>query len=104
MGGSKLLAASAWRANDNGDGTLATKHVIDLGGMVDNFIHSRDDEIDGHDLHDGMQSQHCRPGGHAHKAIFADGRIHHAPGTKLLEETRRDLVRAFEVADLLAPQ
>ena len=104
MGCSKLLSSTAGSANDQGNGALSAKHIVDFRGMIDDFIHGQYDEIDGHNLYNGPQSQHRGTGGHAHKPIFADGCIHDALGTELLQQARSDLIRALEVANLLSQQ
>src|SRR5947209_11751312 len=104
MGSGKLLASTAWGTNDQGNGALSAKHVVDFRSVIDDFIHGQYDEIDGHNLYNGSQSQHGGTCSHAHKAIFADGRIHNALRAELFQETGSDLIRALEVANLLSQQ
>src|SRR5712692_532210 len=101
MGGGKLLASATRRTNNEGDWALTTKHVVDFRGVIHNFIHREDDEIDRHNLHHGTQSKHRSTSSHSYKTIFTNWRIHHSFRTKFLQETCGDFIRSLEDADLL---
>ena len=99
--GRQLIATTARGTNHQRDRALPAEHGIDFRGMIDNLIHRQDDEIDGHDLHDGTQPEHGGTGSHPDKPIFDNGRVHHPFGAKFIQEPGRDFIGALEDSDLL---
>ena len=81
---------------------LPARHVIGLGGRIDDVVDRLHREVEGHELDDRPQPAHRRAGAEAGKAIFGDRRVDDALGAELLEQALRDLVGALIFGDLLA--
>ena len=65
-------------AHDQRRHRLASKHVAELGGLVENLIETNSHEIDEHQLHDRPQPGGGGANGSPHEGRFGDRRIHHA--------------------------
>ena len=60
MGGSNGCASAGDSANDQGDGELATRHIPDFGGVVDDLVHGQQAEVDGHQFDHRAEASHRR--------------------------------------------
>src|SRR5262249_54874383 len=100
--GGQLAAAAARRADDQWTAGLATEHVVDLGGVVDDLVHRQQAEVDRHDLHDRPRAGHRRADRRADEALLGDRRVAHALLAELLQQALGDAVGPVEHPDLLA--
>ena len=83
---------------------LAARHVMGLGGGVDDLVDRLHGEIEGHELDNGLQPGEGRTHRKAGEAMLGDRRIDHAPGAELVEHPLRNLVGALILAHFLAHQ
>jgi len=94
-------AGAAGSTDDHGHAHGTAEHITDFGSVVDDLVHSDQDEVDRHDLHDRAQTAHRRANAGADETLFRNRGGAHAPGSEFLEQPLRDAVGSLEDADLL---
>ena len=72
-----VAADAALDANCQGNLQLSTRHVMQLGGVVDELVHRQSNEVDEHDFHHRPESGSCRANSESHDRSFADGCVDH---------------------------
>src|SRR5579875_65593 len=73
---------------------LATKHIAQLGTLVEDHIPADAEEIDEHQLDDGTQAGGSGAYGGADEARLGDGRIQHALAPEFFHQPLRDAKHA----------
>mmetsp|Transcript_15429 Transcript_15429/g.60299 ORF Transcript_15429/g.60299 Transcript_15429/m.60299 type:complete len:315 (+) Transcript_15429:104-1048(+) len=81
---------------------LATGHVSELGGRVDDVVDGLEGKVPGHELDDGLESRHASAHANTRKAGLGDGRVDDALDAKLLQQALGHLVGALVLGHLLA--
>src|SRR2546427_1378573 len=91
-------------AEDDGDPNLPTRHVQHLGRGIDDLIERQQGKVPGHKLDHRSESTHSGAHANPRESELGDGRIDHALGTELLQQSAAHLVRALIDADFLTHQ
>ncbi len=102
--GTQLTCAAAGATEHHGNVELPARHVVHLGGAVDDGVNRDEREVERHELNDGTQTHHGGTHTQAGKAQFADGGVHHALGAKHFQHALADFVGAVVLGYLLAHQ
>ena len=104
VGGPQLVTGALRHAHHQRHARLSAKHVVDVGGVVDDLIEREQREVDRHQLHHGPQAHHRSAHADADDRVLGDRRVAHAPLAKLLQQAIGDFEGAAEHADVLAHQ
>ena len=89
-------------SEDNGAAEVASGHVVDLGGGVDDVVHGLHGEVHSHKLYDWSQPVEASANSQTGESALRDGSVYDALRAVLFPETLADLVRALVLGDLLA--
>src|SRR5436189_5776045 len=74
------------RADDQRATCLATKHIAQLGSLVENLIHADAEEIDKHQFRYGTQAGGSRADRCANEACLGNGSVEYALASELLNQ------------------
>ena len=99
--GSDGLGGTVGASEDDGAGTVTTRHVVDLGGGVDHVVDGLHGEVEGHELHDRLEAVHRGAAPDTRETNLGDRGVDHSLGAELLVQTLGDLVGTVVVRDLL---
>jgi hypothetical protein len=102
MGRPELPATAAWGAKYDWAFNLTTKHIVDLGGVVNNSIKGKKSEIDGHELSNRTKAVHRRAGGCTANNHLSDGGISNAFLAEFVVKTSGYRVGSAPDANLLS--
>src|ERR1700738_3073051 len=79
-----VIATPVADHHGHGNFELAARHVMGLGGEVENSVEADADEIDKSDFNDRTHTRHGRAGGDTDEAGLRDRGVDHAMGAALL--------------------
>ncbi len=69
--------------------SLATEHVAELGGLIENLVEANTEKVDEHQLGDRPQSRHRGASRHAHDSAFGDRGIDYTMTAELADQAAR---------------
>ena len=100
----QLAAAARGRADDEGDADLASAHVAEGGGVVEDLVQRQQAEVDGHDLDDRPEAGDGRPDPRADEGRLRQRRVADAVLPELFQQSLGDGEAPAVTADVLAHQ
>ena len=98
----QLAPAAAHCTDDHGDRKLPAEHITKFGRLVDNVIHRREGEVNGHQLCNRTLPHHRRADRPADDGILRDGRILDPLGTVFVVKPFCDCIGTAPHTDFLA--
>jgi len=92
MLGCDTCSCTVCPTEDNGHRNLSRRHVMMLGSRVDNLIDGLHRKVEGHKLHNRLQTLHGRTNADASESCLCDRGIFHTLGTVFLQKTTSYLI------------
>ena len=102
MGRADVGAPVGGAADDDRTVDLATAHVADVGGVVEDLVEGDRVERPEHELHNGADAEHRGAETHTDEAGLANGRIHDAGRAEFFEQALGDFISTIELCDFFA--
>jgi hypothetical protein len=97
----ELAPGPGGHADDERDAELATRHVAQSGGVVEDLVEGEEAEVPGHDLHDRAHAGDGGADAGADEGRFRQRGVAHPIGPELLEQALGDGEAAAVAAHVL---